>query len=70
MPHAQRSNDHAHAGIPNIKCPRCRGDMRLAVIEPAAMSARARDTLVFECTCGFAYRQPLESDGAPQQRDS
>jgi len=44
--------------------------MRLAVIEPAAMSARARDTLVFECTCGFAYRQPLESDGAPQQRDS
>jgi len=44
--------------------------MRLALVEPAAMSGGARDRLVFECTCGFAYRQPLDSDGAPQRRDS
>ena len=45
--------------IPNVKCPRCDSLMRLASIEPAAMSGR--ETLVFECTCGFAYKRPVSS---------
>jgi hypothetical protein len=34
--------------------------MRLASIEPAAMSGR--ETLVFDCVCGFAYKRPVNAE--------
>ena len=46
--------------IPVVTCPRCHQHMRLALIEPAAMAASGRETFVFECVCGFAYRQAMK----------
>ena len=48
--------------IPKVECPRCREIMRLALMEPAALSPLKRDALVFQCTCGFSYKQPMHYD--------
>jgi hypothetical protein len=47
----------ASPGIPIIMCPKCSAPMRLVTIEPGEQDHR--DTLSFECRCGFEYKQPM-----------
>ena len=56
----QQSAEPSKPVIPNVTCPRCNTYMRLAIMEPAAMSGTGQDTLVFECVCGFAFKRPVE----------
>jgi len=61
MPRHHHDNDSARYIIPNVRCPRCGDGMRLALMEPGAMTPSGRDTLVFECVCGFAYRTAVHN---------
>jgi RNase P subunit RPR2 len=63
MSQQQSSYSPSNPLIPQLACPRCRSVMKLALMEPAALSASGRDTLVFQCTCGFSYKQPMEVGG-------
>jgi hypothetical protein len=40
--------------IPEITCPQCGQQMRLATVEPEG--ADNHDSLSFDCECGFEYR--------------
>jgi DNA-directed RNA polymerase subunit M/transcription elongation factor TFIIS len=42
--------------IPKIQCPRCGATMRLSKILPLQNESH-RVTTVFDCECGFEYRQ-------------
>jgi Domain of unknown function (DUF6894) len=35
------------------------------LIEPASASPSGRDTLVFQCTCHFSYKQPIQYQSPP-----
>lgn len=59
MPQQPNTSSPNRPTIPHVTCPRCKTEMRLAIIEPAAMADAGVDTLVFECTCGFAFKQPV-----------
>lgn len=56
--------------IPKVECPRCRDFMRLTLMEPAALSPGKRDSLVFQCTCGFSFKQPMQYGGVNKQGSS
>jgi RNase P subunit RPR2 len=43
------------SAISTFTCPRCSTPMRLSLVLPGR--TRSRQTLVFECKCGFEYRQ-------------
>ena len=55
----QQESQFDRSVIPEVQCPHCKTNMRLAIIEPATMAAFGRDTLVFECTCGIAIKRPV-----------
>ena len=50
----------ADTPIPQVTCPMCSKQMRLAVVEPQDAE---RDRIHFDCECGFEYRM---SDAARQ----
>jgi hypothetical protein len=61
MPRHQEVPPSSAPIIPIVTCPRCRTAMRLASIEPGAMTRSGQDTLVFQCmTCAHGYRRALE----------
>lgn len=45
--------------IPEITCLQCEAPMRLAIIEPL-LTIEGIDRFVFECSCGYSYRHPVE----------
>jgi hypothetical protein len=56
--------DEPHSPVPEIRCPRCHGIMRLATIEPMASSGE--NEMLFECRCGLEQRRPEPtSSGIP-----
>jgi hypothetical protein len=59
MAQQQQSQSSQRRTIPHVECPRCHTSMRLALIEPAGATESGRDTLVYECICGFAFKQPV-----------
>jgi hypothetical protein len=53
-PHIQMNEPQSP--VPEIRCPRCQGIMRLATIEPMASSGENK--MLFECRCGVEQRRP------------
>ncbi len=41
-----------HPSIPQVRCPKCAINMRLAEIAP---DMNDRDVIKFDCGCGFTY---------------
>jgi hypothetical protein len=55
-----------HPVIPTVTCPWCKAGMRLAFVEPKAMTRSESDTLVFQCMiCDCYVRQPVGKPAMP-----